>query len=170
MAMSDAGYIDEGTLTAQLGLNPSPARKVENPRARRPSSCSRRATTPSARIWLPRRPFLTPARRQGHQPIWPTRTEHRDRASDGHGQDSLASTKEMFGSFPDVKITPTTSWAAGDAWCLRHVRGHQQRRAVDENEDGRKRHRRLRNHEVRGRQVTDDYLSTTAPHSWRSWV
>ena len=118
-AMSDAGYVDEATLTSQLGLNPAPARPVAKP------------TGAATVVAIAKNDDTERANLATTQAIFEAVNKHDLKGIESHMADtyksievarpadlgkkeSLASTKEMFGSFPDVKITPTTTWAAGD--------------------------------------------------------
>lgn len=118
-AVRESTYVDEGTLLAQLGLSPAPARKAEKATgAPAEVVLARDDDKERANIDVVRRSF---AALNAHDVKGVADTQ----AAAYTGMDiavpadmdkaaSLASLKEMFTSFPDVKIRPVTMWAAGD--------------------------------------------------------
>jgi predicted ester cyclase len=115
----DAAYVDEGTLMAQLGLSPAPARPVE------------KATGNPPTVVIAKNDETEKANLATAQAMFDVLNKHDLKMLEGFMADdykgmtvaepqdvdkkgSLAGTKELFGAFPDVKITPVTTWAAGD--------------------------------------------------------
>lgn len=118
-AVRDAAYIDEHTLMSQLGLDPSPARKVE------------KATGAPAMVVIAKNDAAETANVNATRSLFDALNKHDIKgiealtgddykgvtiaeAKDVNKKESLAGTKEMFGAFPDVAITPATVWGAGD--------------------------------------------------------
>ena len=118
-AVRDAAYVEQGTLMAQLGLNPMPSRKAEK-------ATPGPATTVIARNDDTERANLAAARANID-----ASNKHDIKALEGMTTDDyklieigrpadmdkkamLAGLKEMFSSFPDVRFTPATMWAAGE--------------------------------------------------------
>lgn len=115
----DAAYVDEGTLMAQLGLSPAPARPVEKPTGNPPT------------VVIAKGDETEKANLATAQAMFDVLNKHDLKLMEGFMADdykgssvaeptdvdkkgALAGTKEMFTGFPDVKITPATTWAAGD--------------------------------------------------------
>jgi len=115
----DASYVDEGTVMAQLGLSPMPARPVE------------KATGAPATVVIAKKDATEKANLATAQAMLDAINKHDVKAIEGNlaedyraiiiatpadqnKKEALASTKEFFGGFPDEKLTPTATWAAGD--------------------------------------------------------
>ncbi len=119
VALRDADYSDEGTMMAQLGLSPAPARPVEKPTGAPPTVViAKQDAAEQANLAATRAMFdavnahdlkaidaMTPDDYRGIEIARP---------KDVNKKESMAGTKEMFNAFPDVRITPVTMWAAGD--------------------------------------------------------
>jgi len=118
MVVREADYIEEGTMMAQLGLNPQPARMVE------------KATGAQAMVFIAKNDETEKANVAATQALFDALNKHDlqamdkmlpddyraieiARPNDVGKKESLAGTKDMFGGFPDVKITPASMWAAG---------------------------------------------------------
>jgi predicted ester cyclase len=118
-AVREATYVDEGTMMAQLGLSPAPARKAQKATgAPAQVVIAKDDDRERANIEVVRRSF---AALNAHDAKGVAETI----APNYKGMDigmpkemdrnaSMASLKELFTAFPDVKITPVTMWAAGD--------------------------------------------------------
>ncbi len=119
MAAHDAGYVDEGTIQSQLGLSSNPSRPVE------------KATGAPAMVVIAKGDDTEKQNLAAAQAVFDALNKHDLKGLEATMADSyksitvaepkdqdkkgaLASTKDMFTAFPDVKITPVTSWAAGD--------------------------------------------------------
>jgi len=120
MAARDAGYVDEGTIQSQLGLNPNPSRPVE------------KATGAPAMVVIAKGDDTEKQNVAAAQTVFDALNKHDLKALEATMADNykgiavaepppdkdkkaaIAGTKEMFAAFPDVKITPVSSWAAGD--------------------------------------------------------
>jgi len=118
-AVRETSFIEEGTMMAQLGLNPAPARKAE------------KATGASATVVIAKNDDTEKANVAAALAIFDALNKHDLKAltamtpddyksieiarpKDLGKKESLASAREMFSAFPDVKITPANTWAAGD--------------------------------------------------------
>jgi predicted ester cyclase len=115
----DAAYLEEGTMMAQLGVSKAKARPAEKPSGASPivviarNDETERANQAAARAMLEvlnKHDFaaVTKATPDDYKMVEIAQPKDMDKKA------SLASTKEMLGAFPDVVITPTTMWAAGD--------------------------------------------------------
>ncbi len=119
VAVRDTDYLDEGTMMAQLGLNPMPARPVE------------KATGAAATVVLAKNDETEKANLAAAQSMFDAVNKHDVKAIDAMNADdyraieiarpkdvnkkeAVAGAKEMFSAFPDMKVTPVTMWAAGD--------------------------------------------------------
>jgi len=115
----DAAYVDEGTIASQLGQSPAPSRPVE------------KATGAPPVVVIAKNDDAEKANVAAVQGMFAALNKHDLKGleaamaddykavtiaepADKNKKDSLAGAKEMFGAFPDVKITPVTTWAAGD--------------------------------------------------------
>jgi predicted ester cyclase len=115
----DASYVDEGTLMAQLGLSPMPARPVE------------KATGAPATVVIAKNDDAEKANLSTARAMFDVINKHDVKGLEGYmaenykgitiaapvdqnKKEALAGTKEMFGGFPDEKLTPAATWAAGD--------------------------------------------------------
>ena len=115
----DAVYLDQRTMMAQLGLDTNPARPVE------------KATGSAPAIVIAKGDDIEKANLATTQSMFAALNKHDVKALEGYMADdykgisvpepkdtdkkeSVAGTREMFAGFPDVKITPVTTWAAGD--------------------------------------------------------
>jgi len=115
----DAAYIDEGTIASQLGVSPAPSRPVQ------------KATGGAPTVVIAKNDDTEKANIATTQAMFEALNKHDATAlgafmaeeykgitvaspGDQNKKESIAGTKEMFGAFPDVKITPATTWAAGD--------------------------------------------------------
>lgn len=118
-AVREATYVDEGTMMAQLGLNPVPARKAEKATgAPAQVVIAKDDDRERANIEVVRRSFaalnahdpesLAQTMAPGYKAMEIGLPKDHDRNA------ALLSIKEMFSGFPDVRITPVTMWAAGD--------------------------------------------------------
>jgi len=115
----DAVYIDEGTIVAQLGLNPSPARPVEKATGNPPAVVIAKGDeTEKANLSTTQAMFdaLNKHDLKGLEGFMADDYKSMSvaEAKDMDKKESLAGTREMLMGFPDVRITPTTTWAAGD--------------------------------------------------------
>jgi predicted ester cyclase len=118
VAVREAAYLEEGTMMAQLGLSPAPARKAEKATgAKATVVVAKNDETEKANLAATQAMFdalnkhdlkaidsMTPADYKGIEVARPT---------DVGKKEAMAGMKEMFSAFPDVRITPTTTWAAG---------------------------------------------------------
>jgi len=118
-AVREATYVDEGTLMAQLGVSPAPARKAEKATgAPAKVVIAKNDDKERANVEVVRKSF---AALNAHDVKGVLETLAPNYMSmdiampkDSDKTASAASLKEMFTGFPDVKITPVTMWAAGD--------------------------------------------------------
>lgn len=115
----DATYVDQGTVMAQLGLSPAPARPVEKPTGNPPTIVVAKGDdTEKANLSTTQAMFdaLNKHDLKGLEAFLADDYKGMTVAEpkDANKKESLAGTKELFGGFPDVKITPVKSWAAGD--------------------------------------------------------
>jgi len=118
-AVRDAGYFDQGTLMAQLGLNPAPARAPEKPTgAAAQVVIARNDATEKANLDVGRASIdafnkhdlkaIEAATPDNYKLIEIAQPKDLDKKG------ALASLKELFGGFPDATLTSQTMWAAGD--------------------------------------------------------
>ena len=118
-ATRDVSYIDEGTLAAQLGLSPAPARPVQKPVGAAPLVVlAKNDATETANLAAMKASVdainkhdlkaLEPLMAEGYRMI------EIGRPKDENKKETLASLKELFGGIPDVTITQSAMWAAGD--------------------------------------------------------
>jgi predicted ester cyclase len=118
-AVREATYVDEGTMMAQLGLSPAPARKAEKATgAPAQVVIARNDDRERANIEVVRRSFAA-LNAHDAKGVADTMASNYKAIEIGLPKDNdrnaaLASLKEMLSGFPDVKITPVTMWAAGD--------------------------------------------------------
>ena len=118
-AVREATYVDEGTMMAQLGLSPAPARPAEKPTgAAAKVVIAKDDDRERANIEVVRRSF---AALNAHdvKGVVETMAPNYKAMDIGVPKDqdrnaAMTSLKELFTAFPDVKITPVTMWAAGD--------------------------------------------------------
>ena len=118
-AAREATYVDEGTMAAQLGLSPAPARVAEKP------------TGASTKVVIAKNDATEKANLDATRASIDAFNKHDLKAIDADTPDnyrlveiaqpkdldkkgSLASMKELFGGFSDATLTPQTMWAAGD--------------------------------------------------------
>ena len=118
-AVREATYVDEGSLAAQLGLSPAPARKAEKPTAAAPVVVmAKNDDLERKNIEVVRRSFaaLNAHDAKGVAATLAPGYRAMDiaRPADMDAKAADAALKELFSSFPDVKATPVTMWAAGD--------------------------------------------------------
>jgi predicted ester cyclase len=115
----DAAYVDQGTMMAQIGLNPSPTRPVGKPTGA-PATIviAKNDDKERTNIEAVRKTF---AALNAHDPKALAATMAANyklmeiaRSADLNRKESEANNKELFSAFPDVRITPVTMWAAGD--------------------------------------------------------
>jgi len=115
----EMAFVDEGTMMAQLGLSPAPARPAEKPNGM-PATVvlAKNDATETANLAATSAMFVAVNKHDLKALAAMTPDTYRSieiaRPKDMDKKEALASTKEMFGAYPDVKITPTTMWAAGD--------------------------------------------------------
>jgi predicted ester cyclase len=118
-AVREATYVDEGTMMAQLGLSPAPARKAEKATgAPAQGVIAKNDDRERANIDVVRRTFAA-LNAHDAKGVAETMAPNYKAIEIGLPKDNdrnaaLASLKEMFSGFPDVRITPVTMWAAGD--------------------------------------------------------
>jgi len=118
-AVSDAAYIDQGTMMAQLGVSQAPARKAEK-------ATGAMATVVIAKNDDTERANLAAAQAEiadfnKHDIAAISATAAPDykfieipRPADANLKEMTAGLKEMFAAFSDITITPSAVWAAGD--------------------------------------------------------
>lgn len=118
-AVREGTYVDEGTMMAQLGLSPAPARKAEKATgAPAQVVIAKDDDRERANVEVVRRSFaaLNAHDAKGVSDTVAPNYKGMDigvpKDIDRNGQ--MTSLKELFTAFPDVKITPVTMWAAGD--------------------------------------------------------
>jgi len=111
-------YSDSGTLMAQLGLNPAPARPVTTSKAAAPTIVIA-AGTP-AELSNVDRLRAQMAAYNSHDAMGvdaynaPDLVYHdMSMPADQTAKESLAGTLNMFKAFPDVKLVPLSAWGAG---------------------------------------------------------
>jgi predicted ester cyclase len=119
MATREAAYVDESTLTAQLGLNPMPARPAAKATGE-PATVviAKNDDKEHANVDAVRKTFAA-LNAHDAKGLMATLAENyrvieSARPTDLNKKQAEASTKELFSGFPDVRITPVTMWAAGD--------------------------------------------------------
>jgi len=118
-AVRDAGYFDQGTLMAQLGLNPAPARAPEKPTgAAAQVVIARNDATEKANLDATRA-AIDAFNKHDLKAIETSTPENYKLIEIAQPKDldkkgSLASLKELFGGFSDATLTPQSMWAAGD--------------------------------------------------------
>jgi predicted ester cyclase len=118
-AIREAAYLDESVIGSQLGLSPAPGPKPEKPTGAPAKVVTANSdATESANLTETRALFdavnkhdlkaladMTPDNYKSYTASTPA----------GLGKkESMASTKELFSAFADVRITPTEMWAAGE--------------------------------------------------------
>ena len=113
----DAAYVDEGTMMAQLGISPAPARPVEKPSGVKTMVfIAKNDDAEAANLAAARKLFDTVNAHDLKAITAMTPDDYKlievARPGDMGKKESLAGTKEMLGAFPDVKITPSKMWAA----------------------------------------------------------
>lgn len=118
-ASRDAGYVEEGTMMAQLGLNPMPARAAE------------KASGATPKVVIAKNDAGETANLDATRAAFDVFNKHDLKAmaalipddyklieigqpKDMDKKASLASLAEMFSAFPDVALSAPTRWAAGD--------------------------------------------------------
>lgn len=115
----DASYVEEGTMMAQLGISKAPARAVMTPTgAPAKVVVARNDATETANLAAVRALLdannahdlktIEAAMADGYKLI------EIGRPADMDAKGAMASTKELYVGFPDVKFTSTNLWAAGD--------------------------------------------------------
>jgi predicted ester cyclase len=115
----DAAYFEEATLAAQLGLSKSKQRPAEKPSGASPVTVIARNDETERTNQAAARSLLEALNKHdldAYGKLLPDDYKLIEVAQprDLDKKGALASTKEMLGGFPDVAITPTTMWAAGD--------------------------------------------------------
>jgi predicted ester cyclase len=115
----DAVYFEEATLAAQLGLTKNTQRAAEKPTGAAPITViARNNETERSNQAAARSIFETLNKHDvaAYAKLLPDDYKLMEVAQpkDLDKKGALASTKETLGGFPDVAITPTTMWAAGD--------------------------------------------------------
>lgn len=118
-AARDAGYIDGHTMMAQLGLDPQPARPVEKATGAAPMVIiAKNDATEAANVATVRGIFASLNKHDLKGMEAAMADDYKNitvaEAKDTNKKESMAGTKDMFVAFPDVAITPTTVWGAGD--------------------------------------------------------
>lgn len=118
-AVREATYVDGNTMAAQLGLSPAPARPAEKATGAPPEVViAKNDDKERTNIELVRRSFaaLNAHDVKGLLDTMAPNYRGMDQATpkDMTKAESEKTLKEMMASFPDVKITPVTMWAAGD--------------------------------------------------------
>ena len=118
-AIREAAYIEEGTMMAQLGLNPTPARKAEKPSgATTMVVIAKNDATEKANLAAAQAMFdafnLHDAKAMEAMTPADYKAIEIARPKDLGKKESMAGLKEMFNAFPDVRLTIATMWAAGD--------------------------------------------------------
>lgn len=119
VAVRESLYIDEATTAAQLGLSPAPARPVMAGTDAAPvvavSRGGQRETDNMAAIRSSFDAFNAHDLAKLETFYAPTvKMVEAARPTDMDRAGGMASAKEMFGGFPDVRATLTSVWAAGD--------------------------------------------------------
>jgi len=115
----DAVYFEEATLAAQLGVSKAKARPAEKPSGASPviviarNDETERTNQAAARTMfetINKHDFATISKAlpADYKLVEVAQPMDMDKKA------ALASTKEMLGAFPNVAITPSTMWAAGD--------------------------------------------------------
>lgn len=118
VAVRDAVYVEEGTMMAQLGLNPAPARPAETPAGTSPVIVmAANDEAEQANLASARRVFEA-ANAHDVAAVGALSTDDYrlievGMPADMNKQQSLDGMKEMIGAFPDMSITPVKMWAAG---------------------------------------------------------
>ncbi|HXT68930.1 MAG TPA: ester cyclase [Vicinamibacterales bacterium] len=118
-ATRDAGYIEEGTMMAQLGLSKAPARAAEKASGAAPVIViAKNDATESANMAGNRAGFDAFNKHDLKAMEAYTADNYKlveiGQAKDLNKKEALASMKDMFSGFPDVALTTPTMWAAGD--------------------------------------------------------
>lgn len=118
-AVREAAYVDEGTMMAQLGLSPAPARKAEKATgAPAEVVIARNDDKERSNIEVVRRSFAALNAHDVKGVLDTMAPSYRGvdiaMPKDSDKKAAAVSLKEMLSAFPDVKITPVTMWAAGD--------------------------------------------------------
>jgi predicted ester cyclase len=118
-AVRDASYVDDGTMAAQLGMNPAPARPAEKPSGALPTIVIARNDDAERANLASAQAIFDAVNKHDLKAIEALTPEDYKlievaRPTDVGKKESLAGAKEMFGAFPDVKVTPVTMWAARD--------------------------------------------------------
>lgn len=118
-AVREATYTDEGTMMAQLGLSPAPARKAEKATgAPAEVVIAKNDDKERSNIEVVRRSFAALNAHDVKGVLDTMAPSYRGvdiaMPKDSDKKAAAVSLKEMLSAFPDVKITPVTMWAAGD--------------------------------------------------------
>jgi predicted ester cyclase len=118
-AVREATYVDQGTMAAQLGLSPAPARVAE------------KSTGAVTKVVIAKNDATEKANLDATRASIDAFNRHDLKAIEAGTPDnyrlieiaqpkdldkkgSLGTLKELFGGFSDVTLTPQTMWAAGD--------------------------------------------------------
>ena len=115
----DAVYFEEATLAVQLGLSKAKARPAEKPSGASPVIVIARNDEAEGTNQAAARTMFETINRHDFATISKALPDDYKLVEVAQPKDldkkgALASTKEMLGAFPDVTITPSTMWAAGD--------------------------------------------------------
>lgn len=118
-AARDAAYVEEGTVAAQLGLSPAPARKPETPTGAAPKVViARNDDKEAANLAATRASFDALDKRDFKTLEATTPDDYKfieiGRPADMDKKAAMAGMKEMLAAFPDVKFNTSAMWAAGD--------------------------------------------------------
>jgi predicted ester cyclase len=117
-AKADADYVEIGTYLAQLGLSKAPARKVMEAGAAEPTvAIAKNDAEESGNVAAVKLLFEIINKHDAAGTAALLADNYRlhevARPADANKKESLASTKELFKAFPDVKIEPSKVFAAG---------------------------------------------------------
>jgi predicted ester cyclase len=115
----DAAYVDEGALMAQLGLNPAPARAALTPAGMPPVVVVAKNDDTENRNIAAARASIDVWNAKDVKGVEATMADTYRMIEMGQAKDldktaALASVKEFWGGFPDIRITLADVWAAGD--------------------------------------------------------
>lgn len=118
-ASRDAAYVEQGTMMAQLGLNPAPARAAEKPTGTTTkvviakNDAAEKANLDSVRTAMDNfnkhdLKAIEAGTPENYKLVEVAMAKDMDKKA------SLASTKDLFAGFPDATLTAQALWAAGD--------------------------------------------------------
>ena len=115
----DAAYLEEATMMAQLGISKAKARPAEKPSGASAVVVIARNDETERTNQAAARAMFEVLNKHDLAALGKTTADDYKFVEIAQPKDmdkkaALASTKEMLGAFPDVVITPSTMWAAGD--------------------------------------------------------